>query len=341
MRRWRIALAIVAVAVAAVIVARRFPSPADTWAVLRGANPWWFAAAALLQVLSIAAFGLQERLLLRALGTPMSVRRSLAVAGAQSAITLGLPAGSAVATGYTLRQYKLAGSPADVAVTTVVLSGVMSLLGLAMPYLAVASAGVTSGSWWVAGVMAVLIAATWWLPRALDRRLSRGPVSFGAAPAWATRLWRRLVRVRRIGRRILTAMRSVRIGSWFAGVGLSALNWSADIACLAVVAYALHVRLDVWALGVGYLTVQVARHISFTSGGVGVVEPALLAVLVSAGVASAPSAAVVAGYRLLSCWLVILAGLPLVLTLRRTARHAPEPAEPPAEPPGTTPGSPA
>jgi uncharacterized protein (TIRG00374 family) len=82
------------------------------------------------------------------------------------------------------------------------------------------------------------------------------------------------------------------------------------------VAYAFHLPLTFIQLGTVYLAVQLIRQVPVTPGGMGVIEVSLLTALVTAGAGQAAAAATVLGYRLLSCWLIIPAGL-LTWTLLR------------------------
>jgi uncharacterized protein (TIRG00374 family) len=312
------------------------PGVDEVAAALRSGDTRWFIAAAVLEIASIAGFGAQERLLMRAMGVPMRLPRAFALAGAQAAIAMALPAGSAVATGFTLRQLRRAGGRAEAAVTTVLLSGVASALGLLIPYLATVTVSVSGRlnvSPVAAGVGAIVFACcvvvvTWQLPDVIGRRLDRRaprPASNG-----------RIARVRGLLRDTFEAMRGIPSRTWYLSVALAAVNWSADMMCLAALGAAFHVHVDAWALAVGYLGVQAGRFVSVGSGGVGVVEPALLAVLIASGVPAAPAAAVVVAYRLLSCWLVILAGLPIAAFLYQADRRSAAPVSPalPAQPGG-------
>jgi putative heme transporter len=322
--RWllRVLVAAAALTVGIAIVGRRMPGVDEVAMALRSGDSRWLALAVVLEMASIAGFGAQERLLMRAMGVPMGMPRAFALAGAQAAIAMALPAGSAVATGFTLRQLRRAGGRSEVAVTTVLLSGVASTLGLLIPYLTtvtVSLSGRLNVSPVAAGVAAVLFACcvvvvTWQLPDVIGRRLDRRgprPESTG-----------RLARVRRLIRETFEAMRGIPSRTWYTAVAMGAVNWTADMLCLAALGAAFHVHVDAWALAVGYLGVQVGRFVSAGSGGVGVVEPALLAVLIASGVPAAPAAAVVVAYRLLSCWLVILAGLPIAAVLYQADRRS-------------------
>jgi uncharacterized protein (TIRG00374 family) len=329
--RWALRIVLVAatLVIGIAIVGRKMPGVDEVAATLRSGDPRWFVAATVLEIVSIAGFGLQQRLLMRAMGVPMGVGKSLALAGSQAAIAMALPAGSAMATGFAVRQLRrVGGGRTEAAVTTVLLSGVASTFGLLIPYLATVAISL-SGRVGVAPVVAggaavlfacALVVVTWRVPGLIGRLLDRRP-----HPGPATSRWERL---RRLVRDAFDAMRGIPSPIWYASVALAAVNWTADMLCMAVLGNAFHVHVNAWALAVGYLGVQAGRFVSAGSGGVGVVEPALLAVLVASGVPGAPAAAIVVGYRLLSCWLVILVGLPIAAVLYQSDRRAAAPKIP-------------
>jgi uncharacterized protein (TIRG00374 family) len=66
-----------------------------------------------------------------------------------------------------------------------------------------------------------------------------------------------------------------------------------------------------------YLGIQLVRQIPLSPGGIGLIETSLVAGLVLLGADNAAAAAATLGYRLLSCWLVIPAGLVAWLLLTR------------------------
>ena len=70
---------------------------------------------------------------------------------------------------------------------------------------------------------------------------------------------------------------------------------------------------------------QAAGSLAFTPGGVGIVEAALIAAMVGAGLPAARAAVAVMIYRMISLWLVVLAGwiFYIVIRSRRARRTAP------------------
>jgi uncharacterized protein (TIRG00374 family) len=95
------------------------------------------------------------------------------------------------------------------------------------------------------------------------------------------------------------------------------MNWVADIACLALSLIAVgspvpwSTLILVWSVGVG------AGSFGLTPGGLGLVEAALAAALVAAGVHSPQAVAAVLVYRLISFWLVDAVGWTLYAATRK------------------------
>ena len=114
--------------------------------------------------------------------------------------------------------------------------------------------------------------------------------------------------------------------SWVLSLVHATVNWGLDFACLAATAAAFGIDVSLVRLATVYLTVQLVRQVPISPGGIGVVEVALLAGLVSAGAAHGPAAAAMLVYRLLSCWMIIPLGALAYATLRRRTTPVPEPA---------------
>ncbi|GIE85951.1 hypothetical protein Are01nite_24310 [Actinoplanes regularis] len=106
------------------------PAPGAIWAILRTADVRWVVAALAAQVVSQAAFALQQRHLLRAAGVTVSPVTALAITYSRSAISLVLPAGSAVSAAYAVQQYRRRGATAATAATVTALSLIASMTGL-------------------------------------------------------------------------------------------------------------------------------------------------------------------------------------------------------------------
>ena len=318
-RRWvRAAVVVVAVAGLAVVGLRgRLPAPGDVLDATAGMAYPWALVAVVLQIASIAAFALQQRRLFDGLGVRIGLPRTVAVVLAGTALASTMPAGAAVATAYTVREYGRAGATHEVAVASAVVSGLASIGGLAALYAggALAVAGVaTSGPMWqpllVVLVLALLTAAV----VAAGRRF---PSSSTDSSPTDGRLVRYLRIAARSGRDAWRAGAALRTRDWAIVLAYATTKWLADLACLVAVVHALDLPVSVTAQAGIYLSVQIVRQVPLTPGGIGVIETAFVTGLTAAGAAAAPAAAAVLIYRLLSCWLLIPAGGAAALLLRR------------------------
>ncbi|MET3430511.1 uncharacterized membrane protein YbhN (UPF0104 family) [Actinoplanes tereljensis] len=358
-RRWwvRAGAALLAAVVVVATLRGRLPDSAEIIGALRDADPRWFAVALVLQQLSQAAFGWQQRVMLSAFGVDLPRRVAMALAYARSAISLAFPAGSAVSAAYAVAQYRRRGAPAAAAATTMVLSGAASVVGLLLTYAGVA--GLAHPAAGAVGLLFLLVAAsaTFWLVHAHSRRRPLGAApgragaevrlaaasaradaeirlattagrvdaagQFGPALGDGGRL-RGIGRVAEYVRGLVREVRTVRVGHWGGTVLLAVLNWLLDLGCLVAAARGSGLSLSVAHLATVYLAVQVVRQIPITPGGFGVIEASLLAGLVTAGAPHAAAVAAVLVYRLASCWFVLPLGLGSHLILRlRNPRLAP------------------
>jgi putative heme transporter len=300
-RKWlRWAAYCVAATIVFFVLRDRLPHPSDILTAARSVDLRWFGLAAMAQVWSLANFARQQRRLLGAFGVRMTLPQSMALTLSRSAIAISLPAGSAVSAAFAFQQFRAKGASARVATAVMVLSGVMSFMGLGVLYLVGSTIAGLISFCLAAGILVGLIA----LVVLLWRRWN--PVSEG-----------------RIAR-LVRAAHDVAPRHWLLALLFAMVNWFADLLCLAAVARSFDVILPLTVIAATYLGVQIARQIPLTPGGIGVIETGLLAGLVGAGASSAPAAATVLGYRVLSCWLIIPLGLIAWTALRRAGRAAAE-----------------
>lgn len=307
----------------------RLPSPGLVAESLAVADTGWLLVALAAELCSMAMFARQQRRLLTAFGVTIPRHRALALAYSRSAISITVPAGSAVSAAYAFRQFRTDGVSRRAAATVMVLSGLLSIGALVLLY--------------VTGVLAagaVRLAAAWRAhPALVDATLAMTVallllITFLAWPATRTfqgpnvhrrgggqiaRLTARAPRLATLITPVVDAVRSARDVArrdWVLALAAATANWLTDLLCLAAAARAFHLPLSLVELAAVYLTVQIVRQVPLTPGGIGVIEMSLLAGLLSAGASEAPAAATVLAYRLLSCWLIIPMGLVGWLILR-------------------------
>ena len=309
----RIAGLIAVLAAAFLTLRDKMPDLGQTLDTLASGHPWWLVLAAAAELTSLRHFALQQRRLLAGFGVSMSVPRAVAVTFTRSAISFSLPAGSAVSAGFAFRQFRTAGATRRTAGAVAVLSSVLSGAALIVMYGAVvliprgSATGDTATLFLVVGLLVIagLVFATDYflasrasVPVAEDSDISEMPERLG----WIARS------TAAVGR-IVADLRRLPPRSWVLSVVHATVNWGLDFACLAAVAEAFDIDVSLVRLATVYLTVQLVRQIPLSPGGIGVVEVALLAGLVSVGAPEGPAAAAMLVYRLLSCWIVIPIGL--------------------------------
>jgi uncharacterized membrane protein YbhN (UPF0104 family) len=220
----------------------------------------------------------------------MSEPRAEALAYTRSALSITMPAGAVVSAGFAYRQYQSRGASHRVAATVLALSGVLSAAGLAILYVVWIGAGRLNRAAWRRSLM------------------------------WLTGRW---PRAGRVGTSVADAVHvagTLRRGDWAAALAFAVGNWLADLACLIAVGYAFGLTLSVVQFAGAYLAVQIVRQIPITPGGIGLIEASLLLALVTAGAPTAAAAAVVLVDRVLSCWLIVPAGLLAWAALQSTGR---------------------
>lgn len=108
-------------------------------------------------------------------------------------------------------------------------------------------------------------------------------------------------------------------GALALGGGWAAANWLLDFAVLLVMAMTVGYGTPLWSLLLAYIVAQLTMALPITPGGIGTVEVAMTTALVATGAPAAAATSTVLGWRLVSQWLPILWGLPLVPVLRRSA----------------------
>jgi uncharacterized protein (TIRG00374 family) len=299
----------------------RLPDPRDFAGALTGADYWWVALAAALQAVSLGAFAVQQSQLLRALAVRLRTVHALLVTLARTAISISLPAGAAVSAGYALREYQRRGVPRELAAASMIVSGLGSIGGLTVLYVAGGAAVVTRDPSLllsprplavVAGLVVLTSVAV-----IAGRRFAR------ATPS--DRKGGYLSRLLNSAREAWQAGASLRARDWTVTVLLFAVNWLTDLLCLVATCRAVGLPVGVTTLAGIYLGVQIVRQVPLTPGGVGVIDTALVAGLTAAGATAVTAAAAVLIYRVLSCWLLIPLGGAAALMLRRQFASSPPP----------------
>jgi uncharacterized membrane protein YbhN (UPF0104 family) len=300
-RRWvKLGVTLAAATVVFVLLRRSLPDPHTLVQVVMAAGWWWLGLALALQGGSIIMYALQQRYLLAGLGGSMSLGRAVAVSLARTALSTAMPAGGPVSTAFAVRQFRAHGVTVPAALACAALASVQASAATLLVYL---GWSLNSTGLLIAGGVAVVI---FWAVSRLARRRFQSAVARFAADT-------------------VRACASLSRRDWLRSGSAAVARRLLDLACLVAVAYAF--RLDTGTMPIvgAYLAGLVVRQLPLAAGGAGLVEASLLAFLVDAGADSAAAAALVLAYRLLSCWLVALAGVPALISLGTTRRRSAEP----------------
>jgi pimeloyl-ACP methyl ester carboxylesterase/uncharacterized membrane protein YbhN (UPF0104 family) len=319
-----------AMAVLAGAGAAEWPTVAGSVAVLGHLRWAWVPAAIMLESASMAAFARTLRRLLTAGRARFRLLPMLATVYAANAVSVSVPlAGPELATAFTFRRITRQGADAPLAGWSLLAGGVASTAAGA---LVVAAGGLTSGNALAAatavpvGVLAAAVLVAF--AGAARRPRLRGALERPAS--WVLRHGSRLVRRPVADPGQLIKIWAGRLGElrlspagWMKVTGWALANWLADAGVLAVSILAVGAAVPWPDLLLAYGAGIAAQSFCLTPGGLGVVEGTLSLALVAAGLHASQALAAVLLYRLVSFWLVTLAGWLILLSLRPPGRMPP------------------
>lgn len=289
-----------------------------------GHSHWtWVPVAIGLELTSMAAFALMQGRLLRAGGKRLGHRPMMATILAANALSVSVPvAGPELGTAFTFRRFKTQGAPTSLASWCLLVGGVVSWVGASVVLVA---GGAVSGNDVVALLAllaAVLVVA---IGVALRRTLTRPqlPPRLERALGWsvgraASLLHHPLEDPTGAIRRWLGDLRSIRLpkSEWGRVGALGLTNWVADAGVLVMSLLAIGAPVPWHSLLLVYGLATAVGSLGITPGGIGLVEGTLCLGLVSTGLPAALVLAAVLLYRLVSFWLVMVAGWIVLLYLR-------------------------
>ena len=340
-RQWhvrRAAAAVLAIAaIAAGIVIGRH-TLAESLRRLTGLDWTWFLAAIACECVSLAAFGLSRRRLLRADGSSAHFSSVMAITYASNALSMTIPfAGAQLAVVFSYQQFRRRGLGQAVTSWALAVSAILSTSALAVVLVAGSLAGGAS----VATALGFAGAALLLLPAVavlLGLRNQRVRRVLSVALARLITLGRRLLR-RPPGKaadaleQILDRVASIRM-SWlrYAEVfALALLNWIGDCACLACAIHAAGQPIPWHGLLLAYAAGAAAGSTGLTPGGFGLVEATLTAALVAVGMNSSGALTSVLAYRLVNFWMILIGGwITMIVLTRFRSRTATSPDNPAA-----------
>lgn len=260
-----------------------------------------------------------------------TVRHRDALRVSMGAFTLSrvLPGGGVVGGLLAAKEFVRVGNPGPLTLLSLVTAGWVSLVALT---------GILTIA--VGGAVAAGILAGPYLT--VPASLLAGLVTFGVVVSLGLRRGRFRQRMARLVRKVF--------GRWSPGMGLpeieaalgdgsgfrlrrlapvamwAATAWVLDAAALWLVFTAFGFELSLGALAVGYGAANLLQALpELTPGWLGVLEGSLAVTYAAFGVPAALATAAVLGYRLLSFWLPVAAGIPFGLDIMRKHGRAPAP----------------
>ncbi|HMC08193.1 MAG TPA: lysylphosphatidylglycerol synthase transmembrane domain-containing protein [Actinomycetota bacterium] len=313
------------------LLALNRPALAASLTALRQVRWVWLPLAVLAEAASMLAAARGHLRLLEAGGGRIRLRSVLGVAYAGNAIASTVPfAGVPAAVAYSFRQYRRRGIELPVSGWAFAVSWMIANFSFALVLAAgaltagndlVAAAGLATSVLFMLPAVAILLALRYpWARRAVRR-----------ATAWVAGRSRRLAGHPRADVAAALDALLARVGTLglpfrhYAEVfALSLFNWAADVVCLACAIRATGSPVPWHGLLLAYGAGMTAGSLGLTPGGLGVVEAALSAALVAAGMRTGNALAAVAVYRLLSFWLVLAAGWVVLGFMSRRGKGTPE-----------------
>jgi uncharacterized protein (TIRG00374 family) len=293
-------------------------------ALLRGL-PIVLGFLVLMEAASLASYGELVRTVLRTTGerAPVSLVQRTTIVGTSLGRTL--PGGTTAALAVVVNTLRRAGI--DTARATAALAGAGTLsslvLALLLPFAAAAAiiggagGAVVIGSCVAAAAMVVVIVV---LVPAVRRPAASGAIVEHVLTRVVPKRFQGRVdpaRVREAVERGVGGLHDLTRNRRALAEALcwAALNWLLDAAVFVACAMTVGAGTPLAAVPIAYVVGQLAMAVPLTPGGVGVVETAMIGALVAAGAPVAGATAAVLGWRLISHWLPILAGLALMPTL--------------------------
>jgi uncharacterized protein (TIRG00374 family) len=321
--RWvRTVLVLLAAGVIVTIVILDRHALGQSLSALGSLDPRWFLLAIACELVSLVAFGLSRRRLLRADGDQARFSSVMAITYAGNALSMSIPfAGAQLAVVFSYQQFRRRGLDPAVTGWALGVSAIASSSALAI----VLVVGALVGGAPVANAVGFLGAAVFALPAItviLALRYPRARIVANRVINWAVGLVRRIIRKPGLDPAVLDEfleqLAGIRLQRYqYAEVfALAVVNWLADCACLACAIKATGEPVPWAGLLLAYGAAAVAGSTGVTPGGFLIVEAALTAALAATGMAPTRALAAVLAYRLVNFWMILLGGGVTLIFLR-------------------------
>ncbi|HET7483424.1 MAG TPA: lysylphosphatidylglycerol synthase transmembrane domain-containing protein [Actinomycetota bacterium] len=300
------------------------PGIARAGRALRHIHPVYIAGAVALEVASNASLVQLYRTTLQAAGSDISYARALPVSMGGFMVSRVFPGGAATAAVVMTRAFGAQGVASTVAAGSVVVAGTLGMLVLGGLVSLGALGSLARGDLPTAYVIAVpIIVALLIGACVLGVRFLREPHSVSKLVLRIDGALRR-IRIRLPGSiaafthdfatQLPPLDRLKRPALW------SAVNWGSDIAALWLLFYALGYHIHLGVVVVGYGLANLLTALPITPGGLGLVEAGLAGTYTAFGAPPEISVIAVLGYRLVSYWLPVMAGIPPYVRLMSKRR---------------------
>jgi hypothetical protein len=295
---------------------------------LGGLDLRWFLLAIVCEGVSLVAFGLSRRRLLRADGDQARFSSVMAITYAGNALSMSIPfAGAQLAVVFSYQQFRRRGLDPAVTGWALGVSAIASSSALAI----VLVVGALVGGAPVANAVGFLGAAIFALPAItviLALRYPKARVVANRVISWALGLVRRIIRKPGLDPdaldEFLQQLAGIRL-RWHQYpevFALAVVNWLADCACLACAIKATGEPVPWAGLLLAYGAGAVAGSTGVTPGGFLIVEAALTAALAATGMPPGRALAAVLAYRLVNFWMILLGGGATLIFLRLRGNRA-------------------
>lgn len=337
-RGWQIAAALAAAAAISFGVYAGRHTLAESLNSLTSLNWAWMLAAVACEALSITAFGLSRRRLLRADGQRIGLGSVLAVDMASNALSISVPfAGAQLALVFSYQQYRRRGLGQAVTGWALAVSAIMSVSALALVLVGgslLGGASLTTALGFAGAAVMLVPGVAILLALRSPRLRNLISVALARVTAWARRLLRRTAPGAAAAdgfKEFLERVASIRMPpARYAEVfALAVLNWVGDCACLACSIHAAGQPVPWHGLLLAYAAGAAVGSTGLTPGGFGLVEATLTAALVGVGMTSGGALTAVLAYRLCNFWLILIGGwITMVVLTRFRSRTATSPGIP-------------
>jgi putative heme transporter len=328
-RQWaRAVLVLLAAGVIVAVVILDRHALGQSVSALGGLDLRWFLLAIVCEGVSLVAFGLSRRRLLRADGDQARFSSVMAITYAGNALSMSIPfAGAQLAVVFSYQQFRRRGLDPAVTGWALGVSAIASSSALAI----VLVVGALVGGAPVANAVGFLGAAIFALPAItviLALRYPKARVVANRVISWALGLVRRIIRKPGLDPdaldEFLQQLAGIRL-RWHQYpevFALAVVNWLADCACLACAIKATGEPVPWAGLLLAYGAGAVAGSTGVTPGGFLIVEAALTAALAATGMPPGRALAAVLAYRLVNFWMILLGGGATLIFLRLRGNRA-------------------